>query len=85
MHSQQVDYLLSERFSQDPLEMYFSKQRSVGGSSDNPTAEQFGHNMMALHVSGAALKASKRANVKDREERYPHIDNTPLPKRPKDK
>ena len=31
-------YLLSERFSQDPLENYFSRQRASGGRCDNPTA-----------------------------------------------
>jgi len=34
-----VKYLLSEVFSQDPLERYFSKQRHCGGSNENPTAE----------------------------------------------
>ena len=35
-----VEYLLSEVFSQDPLECYFSKQRHRGGSNENPTVEQ---------------------------------------------
>ena len=30
-------YLLSERFSQDPLENYFESQRARGGRCDNPT------------------------------------------------
>ena len=33
-----VKYLLSEVFSQDPLERHFSHQRHCGGSNDNPTA-----------------------------------------------
>ena len=83
----EVEYLLSHKFNQDPLEMYFSKQRSAGGSSDNPTAEDFGHRMMAFHVSRAAVRALKRANVqKDSEEKVlPSVDDTPLPKRPKEK
>ena len=36
-----VKYLLSEVFSQDPLERYFSKQRHRGGSKDNPTVDEF--------------------------------------------
>ena len=32
-----LQYLLSEVFSQDPLEAYFSRQRHRGGSCDNPT------------------------------------------------
>ena len=35
-----ADYLLSEVFSQDPLERYFSKQRHRGGSNENPLASQ---------------------------------------------
>ena len=33
-------YLLSEVFSQDPVERYFSKQRR-GGGNENLTVEQF--------------------------------------------
>lgn len=43
-----VDYLLSEVFSQDPLERYFSRQRHKGGSNDNPTAHQVPLNAMTL-------------------------------------
>ena len=32
-------YLLSEVFSQDPVEGYFSKQRHRGGGNENPTVE----------------------------------------------
>ena len=39
-----VTYLLSEVFSQDPLERYFSKQRHRGGSNDNPMAYQVPYN-----------------------------------------
>ena len=35
----QGQYILSERFSQDPLEDYFSRQWAKGGRCDNPTAE----------------------------------------------
>lgn len=30
-------YLLSEVFSQDPIERYFNKQRHRGGGNENPT------------------------------------------------
>ena len=41
-------YLLSEVFSQDPLERYFSKQRHRGGSNENPTAAQVPFNASTL-------------------------------------
>ena len=34
-------YVLSERFMQDVLEEYFGHQRTLGGRSDNPSAQQF--------------------------------------------
>ena len=51
-----VDYLLSEVFSQDPLERYFSHQRHRGGSNDNPTAEQVPLNAMMLIQQWAVYK-----------------------------
>jgi len=32
-----LEYVLSEVFSQDPLEAYFSRPKHWGGSCDNPT------------------------------------------------
>ena len=43
-----VEYLLSEVFSQDPLECYFSKQCHRGGSNENPTVEQVPLSTMTL-------------------------------------
>ena len=43
-----VKYLLSEVFSQDPLEKYFSRQRHRGGGADNPTVEEFRCNTATL-------------------------------------
>ena len=36
-----VDYILSEKLCQDPLESFFGKQRAAGGRNDNPTVQQF--------------------------------------------
>ncbi len=44
-------FLLSERFTQDPLEDFFGKQRARGGRSDNPTAKRFLENTQAIRVS----------------------------------
>ena len=35
--------MLTERFSQDPLENYFGRQRSIGGRKDNPAVPDFGY------------------------------------------
>lgn len=58
-----VHFLLSEKFNQDPLEQYFSKQRGMGGFCDNPTVRQFQHNALRLQVSGApSVLAASRGN-----------------------
>ncbi len=56
-----VKYLLSEVFSQDPLERYFSKQTHRGGGNDNPTVHEFRTNTM-IHQQ-AIHKDSKTMNV----------------------
>ena len=39
-----VPYVLTERFCQDPLENYFGKQRAMGQRRDNPSLRDFGYN-----------------------------------------
>ena len=58
-----VDYLLSEVFSQDPLERYFSRQRHRGGSNDNRTAEQVPLSGMTLIQQQAIYRDLKTMNV----------------------
>ena len=57
-------YILSGRFSQDPLEQHFSAQRRRGGCNTNPTIEQFGYNELALHTIRSKNVASMRGNTK---------------------
>ena len=59
-----VQFLLSEKFSQDPLEEYFAKQRRCGGSNDNPTYGQFMCNDLALMVAGSTAVSSTRGNCR---------------------
>ena len=61
-----VEYLLTEKFSQDPLEEYFSKQRGSGGSSDNPDSFQFGHTFNSLIVSASAAVRSTCGNCQNK-------------------
>ena len=39
-----VKYVLTERFCQDPLENYFGQQRAIGARKDNPSIRDFGFN-----------------------------------------
>ncbi len=58
-----VKYFLSEVFSQDPLERYFSKQRHKGGSCDNPTAHQIPYNASTLVQQKSMYHDLKTMNV----------------------
>ena len=56
-------YLLSEVFSQDPVERYFSKQRHRGGGNENPTVEQFQTNAAILMQQQQTRHDLKSMNV----------------------
>ena len=38
-----VDFFLSDKLNQDPIEEHFGRIRGAGGASDNPTLEQYGY------------------------------------------
>lgn len=44
LSNQICQYVMTERFSQDPLENYFGRQRSIGFRKDNPTLRDVGYN-----------------------------------------
>lgn len=83
-------FLLSERFSQDPLENYFGQQRARGGRSDNPTIQHSLHNASALRVQKSMALDPIRGNChrkrrlfkdKDQEAIVAEAGSKPLPKR----
>ena len=45
-----VEYVLIERFCQDPLEEYFGNQRKLGKRNDNPDMKMFGYNNNTIRV-----------------------------------
>ena len=51
-----VHDILSESFSQDPLENYFGQQRARGGRSDNPTVQE---SAQCLCIVGAGIHSLK--------------------------
>jgi hypothetical protein len=78
--AEDVDYLLSEAFSQDPLEAYFSRQRHKGGGCDNPGVQQFYYNTASLVQQREVYQDIKTMNV----QKTSNIDkecDVPLPKR----
>lgn len=45
-----MEYVLTERFYQDPAEEFFGKHRQLGRRSDNPDISQFGHNSNTIRI-----------------------------------
>ena len=77
-------YVLSERFMQDVLENYFGHQRSKGGRSDNPTAQQFGYNDLTI-AAQRDIAPVIRGNVGGRYEnkKWVKVSDEPVHKRKK--
>lgn len=78
-------FLLSERFSQDPLENYFGRQRARGGRNENANMQQCLMNASALRMQQSGALNPVRGNCSRK--RHMDIDEsavisaTPLPKR----
>ena len=74
--------MLSEVFSQDPLERYFCRQRHRGGSNDNPTAYQVPYNAAILVQQQSMYRDLRTMNVlPDQEVSQSHAAVQPLRKR----
>ena len=78
-----VQYVLSEKFCQDPVESFFGKQRAQGGRNDNPNAKQFMDNTTSLRVQGSMALEPVRGNCSKRrnDPSADIVDDSPLPKR----
>ena len=60
-----MKFVLTERFSKDPVESYFGEQRSRGHRNTNPNAPQFSTTANILLVS-SGLSRKERGNVRGR-------------------
>ena len=76
-----INYLLSEVFSQDPLERYFSRQRHRGGSNENPTAFQVPFNAATLVQQQSVYQDLKTMSIETSVHQADMTASQPLPKR----
>ncbi len=77
-----VCFLLSEKFSQDPLEEHFGRQRRKGGCNDNPNLLEFGRQELAINVMKSEMLKITAGNCRgaDHEKIKLDIHNAePLP------
>ena len=78
-------YILSEHFSQDPLENYFGQLRARGGRCQNPTIQDCLTSAQSLRAQGSVSLTPVRGNSNRKRRLFPKeiIDDTPLAKRPR--
>ena len=79
-----IDYVLTNRFCQDPVEQYFGKQRGIGRRSDNPTIYAFGYNDNTIRMQRSNLQI--QGNTKGQsstKKQWRDVDNRELPRRRK--
>jgi hypothetical protein len=83
-----IQYVLSEKLNQDPLEEHFGKQRMRGGANENPSLEQHMYNERKIIVAKSDMITSMRGNTRGRLREKTDIDihdESTLPKRKKRK
>ena len=72
-------YVLSECFSQDPLENYFGQLRARGGRCENPTIKGTLESAQSLRVQGSLAMQLVRGNSSRKRRLFPDqekIDET---------
>ena len=82
-----VDYVLSDKLNQDPLEEHFGKQRVRGGSNENRSLKEYMDNERKLLVAKSEMIRLMRGNTRGRQEEQTIdiTDDRLLPKRKKKK
>ena len=76
-------YILSEHFSQDPLENYFGQLRARGGRCQNPTVQACITSAQSIRVQGSMGMTPVSGNCSRKTRLFPSeiIDDTPLAKK----
>ena len=76
--SQGMEYVLSERFCQDPVEEYFGSQRMLGSRCDNPDIRTFGYNDNTIRIQRHISLDSGNTRGGHKQEKWVNIINDPL-------
>jgi len=77
-----VQFVLSNKFCQDPIEEHFGRQRGLGRTAENPTLHQFGYNESLLRQQRSlALMIRPKGNVQQGPRVQAAISRSPLKKK----
>ena len=79
-----MEFVLTERFCQDPVEEYFGKQRQLGRRSDNPDIHQFGYNSNTIRIERSiSCQSGNTKGRKDTKKSWEQVTDAKLPCRKK--
>ncbi|XP_066914303.1 uncharacterized protein [Clytia hemisphaerica] len=67
-------FVLSEKFTQDPLEEHFGRHRRKGGCNENPNYYEFKKNELILDVMDSELISDLRGNTAGKDKKRKPID-----------
>ena len=81
-----MEFVLTERFCQDPVEEYFGNQRKLGRRSDNPDIRQFGYNANTIRIQrSVSCQSGNTRGRKDKRREWEQVTDAKLPCRKKTK
>ena len=75
-----MEFVLTERFCQDPVEEYFGKQRKIGRRSDNPDICMFGYNNNTIRIQrSVSCQSGNTRGRKDKKRAWEQVVDAKLP------
>lgn len=81
-----TEFVLTERFCQDPVEEYFGSQRKLGRRSDNPDMRAFGYHANTIRIQrSVSCQSGNTRGRKDKRRSWEQVTDTKLPCRKKRK
>ena len=79
-----MEFVLTERFCQDPVEEYFGNQRGLGRRSDNPDLKTFGYNENTIRIQKSiSCESGNTRGRYDKRKNWEHVTDEPISKRVK--
>ena len=80
--SEGMEFVLTERFCQDPVEEYFGNQRKLGRRSDNPDLKTFGYNDNTIRIQKSiSCQSGNTRGRYDKKRSWENITDEQLSKR----
>lgn len=77
-----MEYVLTKRFCQDPVEEYFGSQRKLGRRTDNPDIRAFGYNNNTIRIQkSVSCQSGNTGGRRDKCRPWDQVTHDPVPSR----